>query len=50
MTVVKIIANTRDFYLFQNITQLISYAGLDVVENQSGKHNGKIWISKKRKR
>lgn len=47
MTVVKIIAETGGFYLFQNINQLISYAGLDVVENQSGNHNGKTWISKK---
>jgi len=47
MTVVKVIAETGGFYLFQNINQLISYAGLDVVENQSGNHNGKTWISKK---
>jgi len=47
MTVVKIIAETGGFYLFKNINQLISYAGLDVVENQSGNHNGKTWISKK---
>lgn len=47
MTVVKIIAETGGFYLFQNINQLISYAGLDVVENQSGDHKGKTWISKK---
>lgn len=47
MTVVKVIAETGGFYLFQNINQLISYAGLDVVEKQSGGHNGKTWISKK---
>lgn len=47
MTVVKVIAETGGFYLFQNINQLVSYAGLDVVENQSGNHNGKTWISKK---
>ncbi len=47
MTVIKVIAETGGFYLFQNINQLISYAGLDVVENQSGNHNGKTWISKK---
>jgi len=47
MTVVKVIAETGGFYLFQSINQLISYAGLDVVENQSGNHNGKTWISKK---
>lgn len=47
MTVVKVIAETGGFYLFQNINQLVSYAGLDVVENQSGNHKGKTWISKK---
>lgn len=47
MTVVKVIAETGGFYLFQNINQLISYAGLDVVENQSGNHKGKTRISKK---
>lgn len=47
MTVVKVIAETGGFYLFQNINQLICYAGLDVVENQSGNHTGKTWISKK---
>jgi transposase len=47
MTIVKVIAETGGFYLFQNINRLVSYAGLDVVENQSGNHNGKTWISKK---
>lgn len=47
MTVVKVIAETGGFYLFENINQLISYAGLDVVENQSGNHKGKTRISKK---
>jgi transposase len=47
MTVVKVIAETGGFYLFQNINQLICYTGLDVVENQSGNHKGKTWISKK---
>lgn len=46
-TIVTAIAETGGFYLFENIKQLISYAGLDVVENQSGKYNGKTHISKK---
>lgn len=47
ITAVKIIAETGGFYLFSNIAQLVSYAGLDVVENQSGNHNSKTKISKK---
>ena len=46
-TIVKILAETGGFYLFNNINQLISYAGLDVIENQSGNHKGKTRISKK---
>jgi len=46
ITAVKIIAETGGFYLFSNINQLISYAGLDVIENQSGNHSGKTRISK----
>jgi len=47
ITIIKIIAETGGFYLFNNINQLVSYAGLDVIENQSGKHKGKTRISKK---
>jgi transposase len=47
LSIVRIIAETGGFYLFNNINQLISYAGLDVIENQSGKHKGKTRISKK---
>lgn len=47
LTVVKVLAETGGFVLFKNISQLISYAGLDVVEKQSGKHSGKTKISKK---
>ncbi len=35
------------FTLFENSKQLVSYAGYDVVENQSGKRVGKTSISKK---
>jgi transposase len=42
-----IAAETDGFALFDNAASLISYAGYDVVENQSGKHNGRTRISKK---
>jgi transposase len=47
LSIVRIIAETGGFYLFNNVNQLVSYAGLDVIENQSGKHKGKTRISKK---
>jgi transposase len=47
LTVATIIAETNGFELFKNIRQLVSYAGYDVIENQSGKHVGKTKISKK---
>ena len=47
LTVATIIAETNGFELFHNQSQLASYAGYDVVENQSGKHTGKTRISKK---
>ncbi len=47
MTVATILAETNGFTLFKSIAQLVSYAGYDVVENQSGKHVGKTRISKK---
>lgn len=46
-TVVTIVSETNGFELFENAAQLVSYAGYDVVENQSGKHRGKTKISKK---
>lgn len=42
-----IAAETNGFILFENAASLVSYAGYDVVENQSGKHNGRTRISKK---
>ena len=42
-----ILAETNGFSLFKNIPQLVSYAGYDVVENQSGNRAGKTRISKK---
>jgi transposase len=47
LTVAIVLAETNGFELFKNIPQLISYAGYDVVENQSGQHVGKTRISKK---
>lgn len=47
MSVVTVIAETNGFALIKNQRQLVSYAGYDVVENQSGKRAGKTKISKK---
>ncbi len=42
-----IAAETNGFTLFDNAASLVSYAGYDVIENQSGKHTGRTKISKK---
>jgi len=47
LTFTTIAAETGGFELFENQKQLVSYAGYDVVENQSGKRVGKTRISKK---
>jgi transposase len=47
LTAVTIVAETNGFALFKNQRQLVSFAGYDVVENQSGKRAGKTRISKK---
>ena len=47
LTVAVILAETNGFALFKNAPQLVSYAGYDVIENQSGDHTGKTKISKK---
>jgi len=47
LSVTTVLAETFGFELFENYKQLISYAGYDVVENQSGKRSGKTKISKK---
>lgn len=47
ITIITILAETNCFEHVTNINQLISYAGLDVVLNQSGKKKGKTTISKK---
>ena len=47
LSVATVAAETNGFELINNIAQLVSYAGYDVVENQSGKRVGKTRISKK---
>jgi len=47
LTFAVIISETNGFTLFTSISQLTSYAGYDVVENQSGKKKGKTKISKR---
>ena len=47
ISVATVIAETYGFTLFSSIPQLVSYAGYDVVENQSGNRAGKTKISKK---
>ncbi|WP_310588059.1 transposase [Emticicia sp. BO119] len=42
-----LVAETNGFTGFENIRQLVSFAGYDVIENQSGKRVGKTRISKK---
>lgn len=47
LTVATIVSETNGFKLFTSQSQLTSYAGLDIVENQSGKRSGRTKISKK---
>ena len=47
LTVAVLLGETNGFLLFKNASQLVSYAGYDVVESQSGLHVGKTRISKK---
>lgn len=42
-----LVAETNGFLSFENSAQLVSYAGYDVIANESGKHKGKTRISKK---
>ncbi|MEO0059823.1 MAG: hypothetical protein RLZZ312_1470 [Bacteroidota bacterium] len=47
LTATTILAETNGFELFKNYKQLVSYAGFDVVERESGTSTGKTRISKK---
>lgn len=46
ISLLGILAETNGFGNFTNIQQLVSYAGLDIIENQSGQRKGKTRISK----
>ncbi len=46
-TVVILVCETNGFDLFNSIRQLVSYAGMDVTQNESGKYTGKTRISKR---
>lgn len=47
LTAATILSETNGFELFKNYKQLVSYAGFDVVERESGTMTGKTKISKK---
>lgn len=47
ITIVTILCETNGFEQFENIRSVVSYAGLDVSERQSGQFKGKTKISKK---
>lgn len=46
-TIITILCETNGFGMVRNIRQLVSYAGLDIVFNDSGKFKGKTRISKR---
>jgi transposase len=47
ITIVSVIAETNGFALIENAKQLTSYAGFDIVHNESGLKKGRTSISKK---
>lgn len=47
LTTATVLAETNGFELFNNYKQLVSYAGYDVIEAQSGTRVGKTKISKR---
>ncbi len=47
VSLMTVLAETNGFEDFENTRQLVSYAGYDIVENQSGKFTGKTRISKR---
>lgn len=47
ITIVTVLCETNGFQMFSSIRQVVSYAGLDVVMNESGQHIGRSRISKK---
>lgn len=47
ITVLTVVVETNGFKLFENVKQLVSFAGYDVTHHQSGDKVGKTQISKK---
>lgn len=47
LTIVTVLCETNGFSQFNNIRQVVSYAGMDIAERQSGLFKGKTRISKK---
>ena len=47
LTIITVLCETNGFSQFNNIRQVVSYAGLDIAERQSGLFKGKTRISKK---
>jgi len=47
LTIVTVLAETNGFNQVERVKQLISYAGLDIVERSSGKYIGRRFLSKK---
>lgn len=47
LTAATVVAETNGFALFTSQAQLVSFAGYDVIEHQSGKYKGQTRISKK---
>jgi transposase len=47
LTIVTVLCETNGFAQFNNMRQVVSYAGLDIAERQSGLFKGKTRISKK---
>lgn len=47
LTVLTVLAETNGFVIARSLKQLVSYAGLDIVENQSGQTHSPPHISKK---
>jgi transposase len=47
ITIITILCETNGFLTFSSISQVVSYAGLDVEFKESGKYKGKTRISKK---
>lgn len=47
LTIITVLCETNGFSQFNNIRQVVSYAGMDIAERQSGLFKGKTRISKK---